>query len=666
VARGKGKYEATHVKGASVEDLLEQDFNAVDDNGQEKLDRMFSGKQVTGGVAGEGGGGMGQRGAVDGMAPPPPPRRRAEIADHIRKPQYSVRRVTLLCEWINSLHIWPNPVSIPTLHREMCNGLLLARIVKTVNPSVQFINLNEKALAKKAALDNLEQALGHIWRSKSLNNSRIPSAMEIYVGHTAKTAIMLNELFGVYVQRPLFKNASKILKWYHLILRQYSRPLPSAIFEHNDLSGVWPHFQSGTALFCVIYHLFGPILVGNNNAGKIRVDPLRVAGHPTSIADYRNNLFYVFTLLEALGVDVIWTPEDWISNPDTEFIMLQLSYIYEALKNRQSALPPAQGATAGMTSGPNGEPLVVGMIYLDSRPANARLITPIRKAVLLGHDPGSMPMLPIDRAGKVSRFISSVCPLGMISNNAQLAQISVALRENKLYVERTSWNQSASTAKEAKETQRNAEVINLLREHNKRNAVDGSSTITNLAAVPTATLAPVPGPGTLASGKLLASRPFMSQTSADSGMSLDRGTVHSAALRKISQDPQLKQSVATKGQEIEIAVQNLEDEMQACQVQLNALEDALANRYLDLEASGPLIPASEYTAVFDKLEEERRELAEEKLKLQVQPLFCCVGLCQFVIAIFLSSNLFCWSPFNHISFTYLFGCRLISLENWSP
>jgi hypothetical protein len=130
------------------------------------------------------------------------------------------------------------------------------------------------------------------------------------------------------------------------------------------------------------------------------------------------------------------------------------------------------------------------MIFLDSRPANARLTTSTRKAVLLGHDAGSMPLLPVDRAGKTGRFISSVCPKGMVSNNAELEQISVALRENRLYVERTSWNQSAATYKEAKESSKSSEVVALLREHNKRNAADGSSTLTSLAAVPTAALVP--------------------------------------------------------------------------------------------------------------------------------------------------------------------------------
>jgi hypothetical protein len=241
-----GRYEGVHMKGQSVEDLLEEGNSGVDKRAEEQLLVMFST-----GMGGMGGMGMGDAGGASaggvggagmGMGGKEV-KRKAELADHIRRPHYSVRRVTLLCEWINSLHIWPHPVTIPSLHRDMCNGLLLARIVKTVNPSVQFLNLNDRALAKQPALQNLEQALGHIWRAKSLNNSRIPTALEIYVGYTSKTAILLNELFGVYVQKPLYKNSMRILKWYHGILRQYSRPLPGKTFEVGDLSGIWPHFQ---------------------------------------------------------------------------------------------------------------------------------------------------------------------------------------------------------------------------------------------------------------------------------------------------------------------------------------------------------------------------------------------------------------------------------------
>jgi len=46
----------------------------------------------------------------------------------------------------------------------------------------------------------------------------------------------------------------------------------------------------------------------------------------------------------------------------------------------------------------------------------------------------------------------------------------------------------------------------------------------------------------------------------------------------MASDPALVESVSSKGQEIELAVQNLEDEMSNSQQQLGVLEDSLANR----------------------------------------------------------------------------------------
>ena len=47
---------------------------------------------------------------------------------------------------------------------------------------------------------------------------------------------------------------------------------------------------------------------------------------------------------------MLWTVEAWITYPDTEFVLLQLSYVYELLKDRQCVLPPAQGDVPGLVS----------------------------------------------------------------------------------------------------------------------------------------------------------------------------------------------------------------------------------------------------------------------------------------------------------------------------
>jgi hypothetical protein len=113
---------------------------------------------------------------------------------------------------------------------------------------------------------------------------------------------------------------------------------------------VWPSFQSGTAIFCVIYHLHGPVTVGEG-VDVISIDPMRVIFAPQNISEFRANLVYTWSLLRALKVEIIWDIDDWLTSADTEFIILQLSYIHDALKSRQCSLPPAQGQSAGVTSG---------------------------------------------------------------------------------------------------------------------------------------------------------------------------------------------------------------------------------------------------------------------------------------------------------------------------
>jgi DNA repair exonuclease SbcCD ATPase subunit len=57
--------------------------------------------------------------------------------------------------------------------------------------------------------------------------------------------------------------------------------------------------------------------------------------------------------------------------------------------------------------------------------------------------------------------------------------------------------------------------------------------------------------------------------------------------------------------------------MQASSHQISLLEDDLSNRYLDLEASATECNSvEEYNQMFDHLEDERRSLEDEKLKLQ--------------------------------------------------
>jgi hypothetical protein len=566
-----------HVKGTSVEDILENDFETTAER-KEKIDQMFSARET---------------GSSSGLPSnvPAPKRRKELIENYIRKPKYSVRRVTLICEWINTLKVWPRKLTILSLHREMCNGLLLANVFKYLKSDVEYVNMHEKAMVKKAAVSNLEQVLGHIWRSKSLNNSRIPSAEDIYNGNTSKTAILINELFAVYILRPLYKNALRILSWYHSILKQYQRPLPSYVFDEGDLSGVWPHFQSGTALFCIVFHFFGAAHIKTTNGSILRVDPFKIAGDPSSICEFRSNLRYVFELLEVLGIDVIWTAEDWISNPDTEFIMFQLSLIFEKLKDNQCTLPPAYGDKPRLTSGSNGEALVIGLVFKDA-PANMKFLPKTRKAVRLGYDDDSMPLLPID-----SQFIQNInprfsaggwLPQGMITiSNAKISQVAVELKESKLYNDKNNWN-ARTTVNTEKDNYDDASLVNLLRTHIKPKHPPQSH-----------------------------QQPVSFSSLENNDKSLFRhdyanGVINNGALSERS-----KKFSEDLSQEINLMVKMLEDEMKAAKTKIKGFEDSLADRYLQLEESAYACTPYEYEIALQELDKERNDVELEKQRLQV-------------------------------------------------
>ena len=518
---------------------------------------------------------------------PPPPQRSELIAARIRKSMPSVRRVRLLCRWLDNLRFWPTKVTITNMHKEICSGLLLIDLMKKLLPATTFVNVNKNSLCKHSACQNLNQALTVIFQSKTFNAARIPSPDDIFNGNMTKITTLVDEIFNVYARAPLYQPPSfKMLQWYNGILRAYQMPLPREILEEGDVSSrdqLWKHFRSGVAIFCVLFHFYGPCKIpvckkhssrnhqgelvfiendewakapphvremvevdtvkraiqsvnrelarkkeyqlygheftgndsddyaphltldqlknavkdGNENidddkalciinalvyfhrlaethagargsgghgsggeggvhyqaycdrcAHSIRIDPMRVVRKPVGFTDVKANVTYVFSLLRALKIDVVWDVDEWLTFPDADFMLLQLWFIYEALRSKQGVLPAASGKEAGYTSGPNGEMLIVGIVFADTNPV-LKILPAIErgsKTVLLGAGFHDIPFTPIDftaaedaqaaLAAKVisqaqydqySRFFVDECPLGMLSDHVTIAKTPHAL-----------------------------------------------------------------------------------------------------------------------------------------------------------------------------------------------------------------------------------------------
>ncbi len=514
--------------------------------------------------------------------------RRKELLDsHIRKPKYSVRHVSQLCNWLTGLQIWPRPITINTLHKEICSGLLLARLMEYLVPGTKFIHLNEKVLTKKTAVENLEKALGVIWRSKCVNNSRIASANEVYNGNTCKIAVTLQELFEVYVRAPLFKKAIKILTWFNVTLKQYGKPLPEEIFTEGDLSHVWPYFQSGSALFNIFYHHFGPIAIGEGS-NLVRIDPLRIVLEPARISDFRANVNYVFSLMKAAKITNIWDTESWITFPDTESVLLQLSFIYETFKDRGCCLAPASGTSAGVTAGPGGEMLVIGLIYADSRPINSRTFQRRHRTVLLGSGQDCLPVLPIDIGSAAGRFNSTSMPKGLISQDAKFIHTSVKMVPGQRALsERKGWN-SSNLIQKIEEQQAGSRTLSVLKSlnstdittSNENMSIDKAMTMTMKSSVP------------------------LGKKSSD----LDKMRAQMAAEQEKRQEKQSANIIS--------AMENLEVAMNEADKEIEAMEEELERQYVDLENRVSVVSKVEYSCLLEALDMEAKHIETEKCRLQ--------------------------------------------------
>jgi len=274
-------------------------------------------------------------------------------------PRFSLQRLELYVEWINSLRVWESRIDVSSLTQEMASGLLLCAIMEHLVPGTSYQGLHKRPLSRLAAVHNIEQGLAVVWRAAQVNNSLIPAAMEIYQGNAMRVNALIAEIFEVYVLRPIRNKFAVMTRWYNSVLKHYGRALPSGC----DLRGLWSHFQDGVSLFCVMYHFHGSSLIGAGNHARY-VNPTKVYAKPVGLAQHRSNVQECFYLLQAVGIDVVWGVDIWLSYPDADFVLYQLFKIYEAFVEKVCVLPPAHRDKAGLVSGPNGL-RVKGLVFAD-------------------------------------------------------------------------------------------------------------------------------------------------------------------------------------------------------------------------------------------------------------------------------------------------------------
>ena len=94
------------------------------------------------------------------------------IDEKIKVPRYSVTQVRLLCGWLNSLHLWHRVIQVDNIQAEVRTGVLLVRLVQTLDPHSVFINVTQRVMSAKPAIENIEQVLGNVLRTRKINTNR--------------------------------------------------------------------------------------------------------------------------------------------------------------------------------------------------------------------------------------------------------------------------------------------------------------------------------------------------------------------------------------------------------------------------------------------------------------------------------------------------------------
>lgn len=98
--------------------------------------------------------------------------RQEVINEKIKVPRYSVFQVRLLCGWLNSFHLWHRIIEVENIQAEVRTGVLLVRLVQTLDPHSVFVNVTQRVMSAKPAIENIEQVLGNVLRSKKINTNR--------------------------------------------------------------------------------------------------------------------------------------------------------------------------------------------------------------------------------------------------------------------------------------------------------------------------------------------------------------------------------------------------------------------------------------------------------------------------------------------------------------
>ena len=234
----------------------------------------------------------------------------------------------LIVRWINSNEVWHSEVRVDNLIDDLKTGVLMCNILKFHMPNIDFSGLNvNNVRSKKPCLNNIEKSL-QIMYQKGMPSRYILTAEEIFEGvKVERIWLMLRQIFEVFAMHDVNLLRPKILAWITSIIQLFNPDVQIPQAQNQRMKDFYNTFRSGLPLFYIFY-----LYIKDEN---LRPNPAEFYEIPMNIEEVKSNLHLVCVIQGHINVPIYLTPNDYISQYEPNFLLLQLYYLYCRFRNVQ-------------------------------------------------------------------------------------------------------------------------------------------------------------------------------------------------------------------------------------------------------------------------------------------------------------------------------------------
>jgi hypothetical protein len=227
-------------------------------------------------------------------------------------------RQSLLVRWINNLKI-STPLTVHLLPEQFRTGVLLAKLIKRLDPGVENFNILLKPSNRSQCLANLQNSFSVLsCKGLELTENLIEN---IYSCKPGAAWNLVNLIFVECMMRDVLEIIPNILAWAHDILSKFCREIDA----ERSYEEILDEFRDGTHLACLLNNYF--------NAPESR----DIYWSPENKIEVRHNLNHFINNLKSHQLLCCFDIDEFLSKDSDEFIFLQIFYLYLELSERKGS-----------------------------------------------------------------------------------------------------------------------------------------------------------------------------------------------------------------------------------------------------------------------------------------------------------------------------------------